>query len=589
MEIDSLNKDISELSPIQREAVEYNIGSLCVLAGPGSGKTRILTCRIANILNLTPNKSFKILALTFTNKAADEIRKRIIDYLPEMENRLFIGTFHSFCAEVLRKYGYFIGIKPNFNIYDKKEITLLYKNYGDELIENNVLDFDSLILKTHELFTKYPNIAKSYRRIYKYLCIDEFQDTNLSQYNLIHAFTGNEYNNVFIVADDDQIIYQWNGASYKRIEEFKKDYSPKEIQLSMNYRCPPEIITMANNLISHNSFRTLNKKPIESFRNSSDQEVVRLLSPFNDFDLEVAGIATDIRNHHLDDLGSVVILGRNRRLLEGAKKALDKESLGAIILQRKENFESIPFRWLSAILNLANDSQNQISLESVCETFTQLTKIKVNKCDVIDQAKISNKNYLEQWIEIIQNGYTDIIISEIMDKTLLYLVQENDFISYIKFVNKWFNKLVDINNNKNKIGIDEVFEGYKEELTVWNTLVIEITKILGDSLTLSGFLQELQMHSKEPALDKDKVTLMTIHKAKGGEFNYIYIIGLVDGILPSYQSLEKGNNSPEIEEERRNCFVAITRTIKTLTLSYAKKYDGNFKNPSRFIKEMGLL
>ena len=643
MTTDSLKKAWDELSPIQRNVVEWDTGPLFVLAGPGSGKTRILTCRIAHILDLTRNKNFRILALTFTNKAADEMRRRIADYVPGLENRLFIGTFHSFSAEVLRQHGSHLDINPNFNIYsldadlqavlskaiakvkringveirpdmnllsvihslksclvlpencgvlfqDKekgREVALLYKAYEDELTESNALDFDSLIFKTFELFTKYPAIAKRYRTVYQYLCIDEFQDTNYSQYSLVRAFTGDEYNNVFIVADDDQIIYQWNGASYKRIEELINNYSPKRIQLPLNYRCPPEIVNLANNLISHNFLRTANKKPLESFRLSSGQETVRLLPSFEDLNLEVSGIAKDIRNRHLDNLGSVAILGRNRMLLNNAKEALNNEGLGAIILQRKDNFESTPFKWLYSILALANNQQNQISLESVCGTFAQLTQIEVDEEEVIRRAGISNNGYLQQWIMIIQQRNIDEMARKIIDKTFLCLVQGRDFISYIKFAKDWFEKLVAVNQKTSGISADEVFSGYFEELPIWNELVTEITKLLGDTLTLEAFLQELQLRSKDPTPDKEKVVLMTIHGAKGREFDHVYIIGLVDGILPSYQSMGNGDYSPEMEEERRNCFVAITRTIRTLTMSYAGKYNGRDRKPSRFIKEMG--
>ncbi|MCL4326580.1 MAG: ATP-dependent helicase [Candidatus Thermoplasmatota archaeon] len=648
MTTDSLKKAWNELSPIQREVAEWDTGSLFVIAGPGSGKTRILTCRIAHILDLTRDKNFRILALTFTNKAADEMRRRIEDYVPGLDNRLFIGTFHSFCAEVLRQQGYHLGINPSFNIYsldadlqavlskaimevkringveiqpdknllsvihnlksnlilpedcsegfkdkdDGEEVALLYQAYEDELIKSNALDFDSLIFKTYELFNNYPAIAKRYRTVYQYLCIDEFQDTNYSQYRLVHAFTGDEYKNVFIVADDDQIIYQWNGASYKRIGEFINNYSPKKIQLPLNYRCPPEIVEMANNLISHNFFRTANKKPIEPSRLSSGQETVRLLSPFEDFSLEASGIAKDIRRRHLDNLGSVAVLGRNRKLLESMKEALDNEGLNAIILHRKDSFESTPFKWLHAILDLAKNQQNQISLESVCGTFAQLTQnevYEVNKEEVIRQAGISNDGYLQQWIKIIQEKNVDEMTREIIDKTFRCLVQGRDFISYIKYAKDWFEKLVAINKKTSEISTDEVFAGYPEELDVWNNLVTEITRRPGDALTLEAFLQELQLRPKEPIPDKDEVVLMTIHGAKGREFDHVYIIGLVDDILPSYQSMKKGDNSPEMEEERRNCFVAITRTIKTLTMSYAEKYDGWHRKPSRFINEMGIV
>ena len=294
----------NELSATQKKAVDAD-APLLVLAGPGTGKTRVLTCRIARILDSTKDSKFRILGLTFTNAAADEIRERIIKFVPGQEDRLFLGTFHSFCADILRQHGIHLNINPNFNIYshsrdleaimneainkakdinrnvndsDKKKLpiiqrlksnlilpeecldifsdknfaekmAIIYKTYEQELDRRNALDFNSLILKTHELFIKYPAFAKRYRIVYPYICIDEFQDTNLAQYRLIRSITGDTHKNLFVVADDDQIIYQWNGASYKRIIEFTNDYSPEIIQLPVNYRCPPEIVNLANNLM----------------------------------------------------------------------------------------------------------------------------------------------------------------------------------------------------------------------------------------------------------------------------------------------------------------------------------------------------
>ena len=275
--------------------------------------------------------------------------------------------------------------------------------------------------------------------------------------------------------------------------------------------------------------------------------------------------------------------------MESVKEALHNEGLSAIILQRKDNFESTPFKWLYSILDLANNQQNQISLESVCGTFAQLTQIEVDEEEVIRHAGISNEGYLQQWIKIIQQRNADEMTREIINKTFRCLVQRRDFISYIKFAKDWFERLVAVNQKNNEISRDEVFAGYLEELPVWNDLVTKITQYLGDALTLEAFLQELQLRSKESIPDKDKVVLMTIHGAKGREFDHVYIIGLVDGILPSYQSMKNGDNSPEMEEERRNCFVAITRTIKTLTMSYAENYNGWYKKPSRFINEMGFF
>jgi DNA helicase-2/ATP-dependent DNA helicase PcrA len=634
-----------KLSPIQKKAAEWDEGSLLVLAGPGSGKTRVLTCRIAHILNASPDKNFRILGLTFTNKAADEMRSRVVSFVPEQENRLFLGTFHSFCADVLRQHGTHLGINPNFKIYsqdvdlqavlndaveeakkvskvvsdlDKKtlpiikrlksllifpeqccevfkdkqlgeRIAVVYPAYEVELKKRNALDFNSLLLKVYELFTKFPVFAKRYRTVYPYICIDEFQDTNEAQYRLICALTGDQHKNLFVVADDDQIIYQWNGASHERIDGFRNDYSPEVIQLPMNYRCPPEVVELANNLIRYNFLRAPNKKPLEAFRSSPGQDIVRLLSCFPDLEAEVAGVARDLKQLHATDLDSVVVLARSRRLLEKAEEALRKEGVPAVISQRKDEFESTPFVWLHSILHLANDRQDLSSLEAVCGTFFQLTGVKVDPEVVMTQANASNHDYLRYWIKLARQKKLNHLAEEAVMEISHHLGEGGDFQSFSRFALDWFSKLIQAQPQNTNDPTAELFARYTEERSVWEKLMREILGVLGDQITLEAFLQELQMHSKEPIPSPNTLLLMTIHGVKGKEFKHVYLIGLVDDELPSFQSKRKGNNSPEMEEERRNCYVAITRTIETLTLSFAKRYWGWSKDPSRFLFEMGLL
>lgn len=638
-----------ELSPLQKKAAEWEQGALLVLAGPGTGKTRVLTNRIAYILDSSRDQNFRILALTFTNKAADEMRDRVTNLVPRLKDRLFLGTFHSFCANVLRQHGTHLKIKPDFHIYsqdadlqallndaveemkqmydiisdlDKKALpiikrlksqlilpedsreefrdsglgermSLVYRAYEVELTKRNALDFNSLILRAYQLFTKFSAFAKRYRTVYPYICIDEFQDTNRAQYALICALTQDQHNNVFVVADDDQIIYQWNGASYQRIVEFRNDYSAEVLQLCEIYRCPPEIVELANNLIQHNLLRTPEKKPLEAFRSStgSNTDTVRLLPAFADFEAEATGVARDIKERHSAHLHSVVVLGRSRRLLKGIEQALQREEVAAVISQRKDEFESTPFVWLHSVLRLANDRQNRDYLEAVCGAFAQLTGMEIDPNDVTIQAKVSNRDYLQYWIKLIlaNQESLDTQINKVINQTSRFLGEGRDFRAFSKFALNWFNDLNQTHHQANRDPNLEVFTRYEEERDVWEDLMREITELLGTEITLEAFLQELQMHSKDLPPRPDTVVLMTIHGAKGKEFDHVYLVGLVDDELPSFQSKRKGDKSPEMEEERRNCFVAITRTIKTLTLSYAKRYKGWPKEPSRFLFEMGLL
>jgi len=633
-----------ELSPIQRTAANWNEGPILVLAGPGSGKTRVLTCRIASILDSSQGKNFRILGLTFTNKAADEMRSRVIKYVPGEEGRVFLGTFHSFCADVLRQHGMHLNINPNFNIYGHdtdlqailddavdeakkisdivsdthkktlpviqrlksnlitpeecqskfrdpefgKVMAIVYPAYEEQLAQRNALDFNSLILQAYQLFVQFPAFAKRYRTVFPYICVDEFQDTNQAQYKLLGAISGYKYKNLFVVADDDQIIYQWNGASHTRITEYLSDYSAEVIQLPTNYRCPPAIVDLANNLIRYNFLRLPNKKPLQAFRPKLEGKVVSLLTNFDDFNAEVTGIAEDIKRLHTSHLDSVAVLGRSRKILVLAEKALHSEGIPAVISQRKDEFVSAPLVWLHSILRLMNDKQNRSHLEAVNGAFAQLTRIEIDTEDIITQARASNLSYLYHWVKDVRQETSNALSKEIIDELLHLLEGRKDYRSFSRLAFDWFSKVIQDQRQIDSDPTIEVFASYEEERVVWEELVTEITGSLGEALTLEAFLQELEMHSKESAPRPGTVVLMTIHGAKGKEFKHVYLIGMVEDTLPSFQSRQKGDESPEMEEERRNCFVAITRTIETLTLSYADSYMGWPKEPSRFLLEMGL-
>jgi len=639
-----LNDALTNLSPIQYKAATWSEGPLLVLAGPGSGKTQVLTCRIANLLSKSKGDNFRILALTFTNKAADEMRTRIMRMVPEEGGRLFIGTFHSFCADILRQQGVHLNINPNFQIYSHdndlqaifkdvienvkiefpninnshirmlpiiqrlksnlidpansaevfndrdlgKIVSLLYQAYEQELEKQNSLDFNSLILKTNLLFSQFPALAKRYRIVYPYICIDEFQDTNNAQYELIKSLAGEQNKNLFIVADDDQIIYQWNGASYKRIDEFKRDYLPEIIQLPINYRCPPQIVEMANKLIQHNVLRTQNKQPIAPYKTITDDESINFLGIYNDYEMEANGVAIDISKRIDKKPISIAVLARNRKLLFEVDKALKSKKIKSTIFQRKDEFESTPFIWLNSVLKLYNDRQNRSSLEAVCGSFLQLTKIDMDVNDIVIQAKAGNNDYLQCWVDSVRSFHSD-SYSKTIEKVSEFLIEGRDYQRFINYSIEWFKELsIEFSQDIEEPNF-EFFSQFDSELVVWNELTREIHASLGNSPSIGAFLQELQLHSKESLPGDDTVLLMTIHGSKGKEFEHVYLIGLVEDELPSYQSKQKGDNSPEMEEERRNCFVAITRAWKTLTLSCAKNYRGWNKKPSRFLYEMDLL
>lgn len=630
-----LNSLIESLTPIQRQASAWNDGAFLLLAGPGSGKTRVLTARIARLLAESLDDRWRILALTFTNRAADEMRGRIIDLVPEAEDRLFIGTFHSFAGEILRQNGTLLGIKTDFRIYsttaDRIEllerammeagversfspekvlavldrlrdrlvgpdecerlfenpqhaasVSKIYAAYEDFLLSENAVDFPALIFKAHLLFSKFPAIARKYSSGYKYICLDEFQDTNSSQYRLLRALTGSSYKNVFAVADDDQIIYQWNGASHKRLEQFRNDYEPTSLQMPTNFRCPAEVVALANRLVSHNILRSPGKSPLEAGKSQLNiYDRVRLLH-FSDQATEASGIAQDIADRHGSEIGKVAVIARTKALLEGVQRAVNDIGIQAQIAQRRDSFASPPYVWLHSALNLANRRTDQRMFLVFVESGAKLTGINLDFQNLVSLAATTHGDLLRTWVSEARKfeGLSE-PIQKLLDITASQLAERLDHSSFIRQIISLFKSQQD--------GLEAEFPQFDEDTRAWAELAREITSSIGASAGLETFLQELDLRSKEPPLGPNVLPLLTVHGSKGNEFDHVYVIGLAEDVMPSFQSKSKGNNSPEMEEERRNCFVAITRCMESLTLSYSDKYRNWAKAPSRFLAEMGLL
>ena len=623
----------------QKMAIEWNDGPVIVLAGPGSGKTAVLTERIKRILLNSQDQSFRVLALTFTNKAAAEMSERILDGNQENDHRLFIGTFHSFCSEVLRNHGTYVGINSNFEIYSSdddvndiisdlqlkyneengdtipdninvgkaikyfekhlcisdgdldvvmpktayaREYKWFYHKYIEYMLANNVLDFDMLILMTFRLFKENPGIAKIYARTYKYINIDEFQDTNYGQYMLIKCMCGAKNNNLFIVADDDQVIYGWNGASHKRITEFREDYNAELIQLNQNFRCPKEVILAANKLIAHNSSRTVSKKPLESMKVLPEENHV-FMNSFDDYTEEmsfVAGLTKKIHEENPDD--SICVIARNNRLLETAFEEAEKVGVECEKSKRKTDFETPYVLLLYLLLKLANHRNDIKVLKQIIAIFEQALLISINLEEVLTNAELSNQDYMSALSEEIKGKLGDDNFEKNFE---LELSEGKNFISFIQKAFDWSENRIDqIEDESHK---EQAKQEFLIEKKIWTDFERHLSYNYDlDEITVATYMQEFAMISKESEPAKDAVQFLTIHASKGKEFDHVILIGMVNDELPSFQSMKKGIDSVEMEEERRNCFVAITRTQKKLYLTYSAKYYGWRKNPSLFLNEM---
>ncbi len=630
-----LKASLQELTDIQRQAVGWGDGALLVLAGPGSGKTRVLTCRIARLLDSSRDQRFRILALTFTNKAANEMAVRVSSLVPGLEGRADIDTFHGFCAQVLRQHGVHLGIKPDFAIYsqaadrqavmedalrrgcaqaasredtqllplidrlkaqliapdqaesriaamngvtakDAGRVARAYRLYEDELRRANALDFNSLILEAHRLFA-YPAMARHYQTVYPYWLIDEFQDTNGAQYTLLRRMAAVGFREVFAVADDDQTIFEWNGANVRRIGDLVEDFSCDVIQLPTNFRCPPRIVEAANRLVVYNSRRVRSKQPaIPASGNSSVSAEGQIqCREFDTEGEEVAGIAGEIASLDTNTRDRTAVLARNRFLLEAMHKALKAKGVPAMLTMRRDDFASPQMRWLVACLKQINRPLDQRNMAVLVDAFDRFAPSPLDWDDLVSRSEADGITCLTAWTDAVRKAEMPHPVAELAD-VIATLASGG-----IKLVTA-------IDQILDRFGNNDADHDLQDDINAWRRIEREI----GDMQrlpSLDRFLQELQLRSKEPVPVPGTVSLTTIHGAKGREFDTVYLIGLAEEVLPSWHSVKKGNGSAALEEERRGCFVAVTRTRKRLILSRARQYRGWPKRPSRFLQEMGCL
>ena len=492
-----MSMDMTSLNENQIEAVQWNDGPLLVLAGPGSGKTRVLTYRIARLLNDSSGERFKILGVTFTNKAAAEMRTRLESLLKMGKERALLTTFHSFAAEILRQHGHHIGLRPDFtilveeadreavateaikslgeeiadtipnaanalpvidkmmaecaNVEELKKglegqphavfLTQLFEAYRAKLIQGNNLDFASLIGLAVQLLEERPAIARQFQRVYRFVCVDEFQDTNETQFRLLCALVSTANPNLFVVADDDQVIYQWNGANPKRLQELRERFSMETVQLPENYRCPPAVIELANNLIGHNLDRSAGKERLKAHKVSTTDSHLRIFH-FNDFSREAAWVVSELKEATPAERNHCVVLGRSKKLLDAIIAECGRQDVPAYIAVRKSQFISAPVSWLHAALRLANARQDREQLRKLCKAFYSLEGNNLRVEDVVAASSFHSGDYLRSWLETaLAQLNVSVPTRAFLEKTRETLLDRIDHWIFIETAFKWFESL----------------------------------------------------------------------------------------------------------------------------------------------------
>ena len=642
---------LSQLNDSQKLPTTHKNGPIMVIAGAGSGKTRVLTYRIAYLMERGVDP-FSILSLTFTNKAAREMKSRISQIVGESKSKnLWMGTFHSIFARILRSESELLGYSSNFTIYDTqdsdrliatiiKELKLdkdlykyknirsrisslknnlvtvkaylsnpelvqqdnesrrpmfgkVYQTYVNRCFKASAMDFDDLLLKTNELLNRFPEVLAKYQERFKYIHVDEYQDTNHSQYLIVKALA-DKYENLCVVGDDAQSIYGFRGANIENILSFQKDYSNSTIyRLEQNYRSTKNIVNAANSVINYN----INKLEKEVWTDNESGEKIEINQSITDSE-EGRFVSSSIfenKNKCQLDNDSFAVLYRTNAQSRSIEDALRRKNIsyqvygGLSFYQRKEIKDILAY--LRVIVN-PNDEESikriiNYPTRGIGQTTMDKLLIYANDKNIslfetlknlsLDEIKINSgtKNKLNQFFLLIKSF-------QLLNESLNAFEIAEEVLKRIGIINVL--KLDGTPESISRIeNIEELINGIKD--------FIEGEKEVVDSkATLSDFLEDVALASE---LDKNindyqkKVSLMTIHLAKGLEFNHVYIVGLEEDLFPSAMS---STTRADLEEERRLFYVALTRAKKKVTITYAKtRYRWGKLNdcePSRFIKEI---
>ena len=639
---------LKQLNPQQKKAVEHINGPLMVIAGAGSGKTRVLTCRIVFLLQNNVNP-YNILALTFTNKASKEMRKRIEDIVGvSYANSLWMGTFHSIFSKILRFEADKLNYPSNFTIYDTddskslirsiiKELNLdkeiykvgvirnrisalknnfispasynnkaellqtdkiakrtefgrIYQMYNKRCEKASAMDFDDLLLKTYQLLEDHPDVLLKYQEKFKYILIDEYQDTNHTQYLIIKKLAV-LYENICIVGDDAQSIYAFRGANIQNILNFKIDYPDyKTYKLEQNYRSTSTIVGAANSIIKHNKKQI--EKDVWTNNTKGKKIIVAKTGSDNDEGRLVSSTISDVQFRHQAHHKDFAILYRTNAQSRSLEESLRKRNIpykiygGLSFYQRKEIKDLLAYYRLTINPNDEEAFKRIINYPTrgIGATTIQKLNIAANKMD-ISIWKIINS--LEN-IDVNINKGTKAKLQEfaLMINDYIIKSRKKDAYTIAEEIAKSTGLFNNLYADKTPEGVSR-FENIQELLNG----IKDFSDTAEEGLNkLSDFMQDVALltdQDKEDKNDFNKVTLMTVHAAKGLEFPYVFVVGLEEHLFPSMMG---GENQENLEEERRLFYVAITRAEKRLFLSFATTRFrwGQFIDcrPSRFISEL---
>ena len=625
---------LKELNPRQKEAVMETEGPCLVIAGAGSGKTKVLTYKIRYLKKEKGVKPWNILAITFTNKAANEMKERVNALVGDAINDIWLGTFHSICVRILRKFIDRIGYEQSFAIFDttdqktlikncmkelnidpklftdrsilseisnakndmltpekyeeiangdyRKEVTSkVYYLYQKKLRENNAIDFDDIINFTINILTDNADVLDYYSNKFKYILVDEYQDTNKSQFMLI-SLLASRFGNITVVGDNDQSIYRFRGADITNILNFEKDFpGSKIVKLEQNYRCTGNILKAANAVIKHNQ----NKYEKKLWTENEEGNLPYIYCGEDEYG-EASFIVEEInklRREEYFKYSDYVVLYRMNSQSRAIEDILRREDIPYKIVGGLKFYERKEIKDIIAYLRLIANPADNLSLERIINE----PKRGVGKTSIENVEKISAELGISMY-QVIKEA--DKYIPRIYNNTreFIKLIEElrSLDVPISELIKQTLNKsgYTDSLKNENTVEAESRIENLEEFLTV----AMEFEKEEADN-SLPEFLETISLSSDTDNLEEtdNMVTLMTLHSAKGLEYPVVFLVGMEDGIFPGHKSID---NPEDIEEERRLFYVGITRAKQYLFLTFARKRtifgSTSFNPPSRFLKEI---
>src|SRR5438046_3585666 len=635
MAVASPEQYLADLNPAQREAVLTTEGPLLVIAGAGSGKTRVLTYRVAHLINAVGAKPNEILAITFTNKAAGEMRERLQRLLGRSGQGLWILTFHAACGRILRREAQRLGYRSNFTIYDQADqirlvkqcleelerdprrirprgihnqisqaknrlispeefanqvqsfydqtVADVYQLYQRRLSASNAVDFDDLLMLTVDVLERFPDVREKWQQAFRYILVDEYQDTNHAQYRLLQLLA-EKHRNLMAVGDPDQSIYSFRSADINNILDFERDFpGTKTVALEQNYRSTSLILQAANAVITNNRER----KPKELWSELGDGEPVRVLEVEDEHAearFVAAGIAGLVEEGFSGD--EIAVFYRTNAQSRVLEDVLVRQGVAYQVIGGPRFYERAEIKDLIAYLQVIDNPYDAVSLQRIANkprrgigdsSLARLQSwadaqgrslweaIEFAEEAGVGAAPLKSVQAFRTMMQSLQSGALEFPVSELLERTL----ERSGYLEALE-AERTIEALGRLENLQELVGVAREYHETAEEPS------------------LSHFLQEISLFSDQDSIrgEESLVTLMTLHNAKGLEFRAVYLIGMEEGIFPHSRSIEEQG----IEEERRLAYVGMTRAREHLTLTHASSRSlwgsRGYNLPSRFLDEL---